>query len=180
MTVCIDIDENAVLNSEFKLENGVDYKQAIKDAVEHAHTEVMCPFDIEVNVMITDNNGIHQINNETRGIDRPTDVLSFPCLEFNIPGDFGDIKKEDVERCVPYVRVIGFNDRGREVLKIARESAILPIVMKFADIKELDDNAKAIFNIESRATDIFALTSEKNIPCGMEKTQNIIKISENF
>ena len=91
-----------------------------------------------------------------------------------------DIKKEDVERCVPYVRVIGFNDRGREVLKIARESAILPIIMKFADIKELDDNAKAIFNIESRATDIFALTSEKNIPCGMEKTQNIIKISENF
>ena len=96
MTIFIDIDENAVLNSEFKLENGIDYRQAIKDAVVNAHKEVMCPLDIEVNVMITDNEGIHQINNETRGINRPTDVLSFPCLEFSIPGDFSDIKKEDV------------------------------------------------------------------------------------
>lgn len=89
------------------------------------------------------------------------------------------IEKSDVERRVPYVRVIGFNDKGREILKTARETATLPIVMKYSDIKELDENAKRIFDIESFATDIFALTGENNLPCGLEKTANVIKISEN-
>lgn len=31
----------------------------------------------QVNVIIIDNNDIHQINKEYRGIDRPTDVISF-------------------------------------------------------------------------------------------------------
>lgn len=41
-----------------------------------------CNFDAEVSLTITDNAGIHEINREYRGIDRPTDVLSFPLLEF--------------------------------------------------------------------------------------------------
>lgn len=39
----------------------------------------------EINVLITNDNGIQQINNATRQIDRPTDVLSFPMFEM-IPG----------------------------------------------------------------------------------------------
>ena len=39
----------------------------------------------EVNVLITDDEGIHQINLEQRDIDRPTDVLSFPMFEY-LPG----------------------------------------------------------------------------------------------
>lgn len=89
------------------------------------------------------------------------------------------IEKADIEREVPYVRVLGFNEKGREILKTARETATLPIVMKYADIKNLDENAKRIFEIESLGTDIFALTGENNLPCGLEKTENIIKISEN-
>ena len=42
--------------------------------------------DFEVSILITDNNGIHQINKETRDIDAPTDVLSFPILEFDEDG----------------------------------------------------------------------------------------------
>lgn len=37
--------------------------------------------DCEVSVTFTDNEGIHALNNEYRGIDRPTDVLSFPMYE---------------------------------------------------------------------------------------------------
>ncbi len=36
---------------------------------------------VEVSLTFTDNEKIHEINYETRGIDRPTDVLSFPLLE---------------------------------------------------------------------------------------------------
>ena len=39
----------------------------------------------EVDVLITDDQGIHQINLEQRGIDRPTDVLSFPMFNY-LPG----------------------------------------------------------------------------------------------
>lgn len=39
----------------------------------------------EVDVLITDDKGIHQINLEQRGIDRPTDVLSFPMFNY-VPG----------------------------------------------------------------------------------------------
>ena len=39
----------------------------------------------EVNVLLTDDGGIHQINLEMRDVDRATDVLSFPMFEFT-PG----------------------------------------------------------------------------------------------
>ena len=39
----------------------------------------------EVDVLLTDDGGIHEINLEQRGVDAPTDVLSFPMFEFT-PG----------------------------------------------------------------------------------------------
>lgn len=41
-----------------------------------------CDFDAEISFTFTDNNGIHELNREYRNVDRPTDVLSFPMLEF--------------------------------------------------------------------------------------------------
>lgn len=43
--------------------------------------------DCIINIMLTDDEGIHAINLEQRGIDRATDVLSFPMNEL-IPGEF--------------------------------------------------------------------------------------------
>ena len=39
----------------------------------------------EVDVLLTDDDGIHEINREMRQVDRPTDVLSFPEFELT-PG----------------------------------------------------------------------------------------------
>lgn len=36
------------------------------------------PSDVELSVLLTDDEGIRHLNREYRGIDRPTDVLSFP------------------------------------------------------------------------------------------------------
>ncbi len=84
------------------------------------------------------------------------------------------INKEDVALPVPYIRVTGHNERGREILRMARDKATLPVVMKYSDIKSLDDTAQHIFEIESKATDIFSLCSEKILPCGLEKTENVV------
>lgn len=51
--------------------------QAIEAALEYEEFE----YDTEINLMFTDNEGIREINNEQRNIDRATDVLSFPMLE---------------------------------------------------------------------------------------------------
>lgn len=50
--------------------------------------EEACPYEVQVNVLLTDNEGIHEMNRETRGIDRPTDVLSFPNVDFEREGVF--------------------------------------------------------------------------------------------
>ena len=47
----------------------------------------------EINILVTDDSGIQTINRESRNIDKPTDVLSFPMFEFtpgNPPTDWAD------------------------------------------------------------------------------------------
>ena len=47
-----------------------------------------CPYEACVNLLVTDNEGIREFNKQHRDIDKPTDVLSFPNVYFEIPGDF--------------------------------------------------------------------------------------------
>lgn len=47
-----------------------------------------CPYEAQVNLLITDEEGIRRFNREYRQIDAPTDVLSFPMLAFEREGDF--------------------------------------------------------------------------------------------
>ncbi len=56
-----------------------------------------CPFEAEISLTLTDEEEIREINREYRGIDSPTDVLSFPLIPFEEPAEFGAIKKGDPE-----------------------------------------------------------------------------------
>ena len=47
--------------------------------------EINPPFPVLLTVTVTDNENIREINREQRGIDKPTDVLSFPMLFFQEP-----------------------------------------------------------------------------------------------
>lgn len=50
--------------------------------------------EFEVYITVCDNDYIHALNAEYRGVDRPTDVLSFPINDFDIPAgprELGDI-----------------------------------------------------------------------------------------
>lgn len=56
--------------------------KTIVAALDAEGVEVPC----ELNVLLTDDAGIHQINLEMREVDRPTDVLSFPMFDLT-PGE---------------------------------------------------------------------------------------------
>ena len=57
-------------------------KRCVEAALDAEGVTALC----EINILITDDIGIHGINKAARNIDRPTDVLSFPMFEL-VPGD---------------------------------------------------------------------------------------------
>lgn len=70
------------------------YEEIIRQVAQAAVDYEDCPYETQVNVLLTDNEGIHEMNREYRQIDRPTDVLSFPMTEYPAPSDFSLVEKD--------------------------------------------------------------------------------------
>ena len=83
------------INIEYETEKelGIPYEEIIQDVVVAALDYEACPYEAEVNVVLTDNEAIHEVNLEYRNVDAPTDVLSFPMLEYEEPSDFDDVEE---------------------------------------------------------------------------------------
>ena len=60
-----------------------------------------CPYEVQVNIILTSNKEIHQINLEQRGVDAPTDVLSFPMIEYAYPSDFTVLEADGMDNFDP-------------------------------------------------------------------------------
>ncbi len=65
-----------------------DSKEILEAVMEQVLDMENCPYEAQVNLLITDDEGIWQYNKEYRQVDAPTDVLSFPMLFFEREGDF--------------------------------------------------------------------------------------------
>lgn len=83
-----------VIENECEKEFPFDYEKLAQKVVEYCLDYVNFPYEAEVNLTLTDNEGIHRINKEFREIDRPTDVLSFPMLSYEHPADFSFLERE--------------------------------------------------------------------------------------
>lgn len=79
---------NILLDNDTEIDLGIDYKTIADKVVNASLDYVNCPYECEVNILLTDNAGIHRLNKEIRDIDSPTDVLSFPAFNFTVPGKF--------------------------------------------------------------------------------------------
>lgn len=84
------------------------------------------------------------------------------------------VTKELLETPVPYIRVLGFNEKGAKLLKECKEKTKLPIVTRPKDLKNLDENGKKIFNLECKARDLYSLCLHSPDICGKEMTEKII------
>lgn len=66
-----------------------------EEVAEAVLNELGCPYEAEVNLLLTEDVQIREMNREFRHIDRATDVLSFPMTEYEIPGDFSHLEEQD-------------------------------------------------------------------------------------
>lgn len=73
--IYVDNRQEKIEVSEILIEN---LKKVIQFTLMEEEVDVEC----EVSLLFVDNEEIREINNETRSIDRETDVLSFPMLEY--------------------------------------------------------------------------------------------------
>lgn len=78
----ISIEEETDVNFSF------DYRETAERVINYTLIHEKFPFEAEVNLLLTDNEGIRLLNKDYRQIDAPTDVLSFPMIEYKAAGDF--------------------------------------------------------------------------------------------
>ena len=74
---------------------GLDCPALAKMVAEKVLDMEKCPWDAQVNLVLTDNETIHKTNLEYRQIDRATDVLSFPMVDFPAPADYSVLEDDD-------------------------------------------------------------------------------------
>ncbi len=77
------VDNSLELQAE-----GIDIEKLFEMTATESLDHTGCPYECEIDLTITDDEGIRALNKEFRQTDKTTDVLSFPLLEFERPGDF--------------------------------------------------------------------------------------------
>ena len=83
------------INYEAEEKLHIPYRKITTKAVEACIEAEKCPYEAEVSVTIVDGPAIRELNRDYRGIDKETDVLSFPMLEFPAPDDCDEACTED-------------------------------------------------------------------------------------
>lgn len=93
----------SIRNNQRKFKVTKEMRDLVRSAVKAALEYMDFPLKSEVSVMFTDDEEIHELNRLHRGVDRPTDVLSFPLFEYD---ENGDIIEDDLD----------FNPNGEMIL----------------------------------------------------------------
>lgn len=77
-----------------KIEVNEEFVEKLKYVIEFALKEEEVEVECEVSLVFVDNDEIKEINSSTRKIDKETDVLSFPMLEYENKKVFKEIYKD--------------------------------------------------------------------------------------
>ncbi len=77
----------SIRNEQKKIEITKELRDLIKKVLKTGLKFMEFEENSEISIMLVDNEEIHQLNKLHRGIDRPTDVLSFPMFEYDENGE---------------------------------------------------------------------------------------------
>lgn len=80
---------------EGELQLDLPCEELARTVIEAALDYEKCPYEAEVNLLLTTNEEIQKMNAEFREIDRATDVLSFPMVDYEEPGEFEFLEEAD-------------------------------------------------------------------------------------
>ena len=80
---------------EAEKELGIDYAALANKVAGKVLDMEQCPYDAQVNLVLTDNEEIKRVNAEFRDIQAPTDVLSFPMIPFETPADYTVVEEDE-------------------------------------------------------------------------------------
>ena len=78
------------------------------------------------------------------------------------------------EETPPYLRVLGMNQRGKELLSQMKTEAILPVSTSLKKLSQLSPKAQSFADLQSRCSDLYGLLTEKPLPAGEDYRQSAI------
>ena len=89
------------MTSYVENETEVKFDFEIKDILDRVMMQILdqekCPYEAQVNLLVTDDEGIREYNRKYREIDSSTDVLSFPMLSFHKEADFSSVEDQQAD-----------------------------------------------------------------------------------
>ncbi len=80
---------------EYDKDLGLDYEGLALKVANAALDSEGCPYEAEISLTLVDDESIRAINKQFRQTDRATDVLSFPLVEYEKPGEFDFLEDRD-------------------------------------------------------------------------------------
>ena len=85
------------VENETEKEFDFDIKEVADSVIEAVLDKEGCPYEAQINLLLTDNEGIRTYNAQFRQIDRETDVLSFPNVDYEEPSDFEGLEEYEAD-----------------------------------------------------------------------------------
>ena len=70
----------------------------------------------------------------------------------------------------PYLRILGMNDRGAQILALARKSRRLPLSHSLAELERKGGLCGRVARLEALSTDLYHTITPQVLPCGLDYT----------
>lgn len=106
--------------TDFKFE--FDVKEILDTVMEQVLEMEKCPYEAQVNLLLTDDQGIHEYNRQFRQVDTSTDVLSFPMIPFEREAEFSIVEEGEADYFDPESGELLLGDIIISVEKVIEQS----------------------------------------------------------
>jgi probable rRNA maturation factor len=117
---------NVILNTDIQSGESFDFDQEklAEEVCREALRQEAFPYDAEISLLITDPEEVRALNREYRGIDDTTDVLSFPGLDYEEPGDYACVEDSLADYTDPFNGCVVLGDIVLNAARV-KEQAVL-------------------------------------------------------